>query len=89
MARTPKEPNLETYGGRMAHAIRTNRKKRKLTVAEFHQALSARGVKVAVSTLYHYELGADGGGRDLPLNLIPVLADIFGMKTATGWMPDE
>jgi ribosome-binding protein aMBF1 (putative translation factor) len=81
--RQPREPDLKTYAGRVANKLRTMREDRGWSVEQ-----TAEYLKIPASTLYAYERGKAGGGNDMPLNMIATVAEVFGFKTASGWLPD-
>lgn len=85
--RPKKEPNEETYSGRVALRLRQLREARGWSVKELHEHLKDAGRPVPVSTIYAYELGSSANGVDLPLDLIPIYAEAFGFKTASGLLP--
>lgn len=88
-ARPKKEPSDDTYSGRVAIRLRALRESRGWSVKQLHEHLKDAGRPVPVSTIYAYELGSAANGVDLPLDLIPIYAEAFGFKTASGVLPTE
>lgn len=80
-------PDQSTYPGKVAESLYQLRTARKWTIDDVRRRLAEHDVAIPRSTLYAYERGRSGGGADLPLELVPVMAEIFGYKSATGWMP--
>lgn len=76
-----------TYGGRVAARIRELRIARGWSIPEMLGHLEQEGISIPVPTLYSYERGKIDKGADLPMNLVPVFAALFGFQTAHGWLP--
>lgn len=78
------------YADRVAARLAALRRQRAWTMEQLQAALAQTlGRPLPKSTLYAYERGKNGGGVDLPLPLIPMIAAVFGYKTAAGWLPEE
>jgi transcriptional regulator with XRE-family HTH domain len=79
-----KEPSDATYSGRIGIRLRELREKKGLSVEQFRDAIqTATGREFSVYTIYTWERAT----RDLPLDLIPVVARILGFEKATSWLP--
>ena len=47
-------------------------------------------LEIPTRTIYAYESGKyKGVGADLPWDYLPVIAEVYGYSTATGWLPDR
>ena len=88
MVRPKRKPDLSTYAGRVAARLRELRESKGWSIADVQQRLARRRHKIPASTLYAYERGKAGKGIDLPVDLIPVVAALYGYQTAAGWLPD-
>jgi len=86
--RPQREPDQTTYAGRVAARLRQLREKRGWSIGNVQDLLAERGHVIPSSNLYAYERGKAGGGVDLPVNLYPAIAHLYGFKTANGWLPD-
>jgi len=89
MPRAKRPPETATYAGRVAAALAALRAERGWSIEEFQQRLARLGVGVPVSTLYAYERGKGASGVELPLDLVPTIARVYGYRTAHGWLPGE
>lgn len=87
--RQAREPNTKTYAGRIAARLRELRTEKRWTVSDICVRFSAIGVPVEEQTWRSYERGKDGGGANLPPNLFPAVAKVFGYDTASGWLPKQ
>lgn len=38
--------------------------------------------------IYKWELGKSRGGSNMPPDFYPIISEIYGYKTATGWLPE-
>jgi len=81
--RPRKKVDTSTYPGRVAQSLHELRTSKKWTVGDLQQRLADEGCELSQQSLYAYE----NGDREVPLEIIPVVATIFGYKTATGWLP--
>jgi len=85
----------DEYLNQIALRIRGLRKQKKWSQAEVRDRIKqVSGLNVAESTLYAYERPSrskdkQATGYAFPTELIPVIAKIYGFKTATGWLPKE
>ena len=59
-----------------------------LLMPDLADRLTNLGRRVPLATLYAYERGKDAGGVDLPLELIPLFAEIYGFPHSGDWLPD-
>jgi len=78
-----KEPDMSTYSGRLAARLRHLRELAGLSVSEVLEQLDAAGIKVAMSAYYSWEAGT----RQVPLDIAPALAPIFGLKHPRSLFP--
>jgi transcriptional regulator with XRE-family HTH domain len=83
MARKFKPPNTSTYTGRVAAKLRELRLKRGWSVDDVRDRLAMRGIEVSAQAIYKWETGL----RPVPVDVIPVIARIYGYGTAGGWLP--
>ncbi len=51
--------------------------------------LADLGRHVPLATLYAYERGKNAGGVDLPLELIPLIAEVYNFRRSGDWLPEE
>jgi len=84
------EPDLNTYSGRVAARIRELREARGWSLDDLAERLKQNGTTIPVSSLYAYEVGrrGDGTGRDIPVDLYPAIAAVFG-KSIRSFLPAE
>lgn len=82
-----RNPDTEYYSGRIAARLSELRAAKGWTAEELAARLSAIGRDVPVSNLFAYEAGRKAGGTDLPTDLIPAIANVYGFSTASGWLP--
>ncbi len=80
----------ETYGARIGERLQNLREKlgwnRAASVADGLR--DQWGVKVAESTVYSWERGAENGGADMPPYYYPYVADVLGV-TIHELLPSE
>ena len=67
-----KEPNLSTYAGRCGARLRMLRERKGLSVETVASILG-----ISERAIYHWE----SGQRDLPLEIMPKLASLYGLKS--------
>lgn len=83
-------PDTSTYAGRVCARLRELRIGNGWTMEDFRARLAQHGHNIPLSSCYAFERGsAMAGGSDLPLNLFPVVARIYGYTTSVGWLPKE
>lgn len=73
--------NTKHYSGRIAARVRALREERGWLVGDLAAALNRLlppDDRVAVSTVHHW----DNGGRNLPPDLYPFMAKVFGLTIA-------
>ena len=89
VSRAGVEHQTDQYSQRVAKRLRELRRQHGLSMQEFVDKMSlAAGVAVPIMTAYSYERGKLGGGADMGPDLYPVIAAIYGYKSANGWLPD-
>jgi transcriptional regulator with XRE-family HTH domain len=89
MGRPPGILEAATYAARVSARLRELRTARGLSVQELSGRLARLGRRVPLATLYAYERGKDAGGVDLPLELIPLIAEAYGFSSAADWLPES
>lgn len=86
MAAAPKKTaDLSTYAGRFAARLRMLREKAGLSVEDVIAQLTAAGHATASRTYYNWELARTAP----PLNAYPALAQVLGLKTVRGLLPEN
>jgi len=83
-ARPRKEPDTSTYPGRIAARLGELLARKGWTISEAAERITAAGEPISEAALGYYLRGE----RELPLRYVPVIAQIFGYKSAGGWLPD-
>ena len=82
MGRARKEPDQSTYSGRMAVRFRELLDRKGWAVEDLQTRLkqvSADGSEIPLTTLYNYLSGT----RQIPIDLVPDLAEVFGISIRT------
>ena len=74
--------------------LRELRDDRGWSIDDFRNKLAEYGVTkggelIPATTAYSYEQGKQNNGANLPVDLYPVIAAIYGYKTPFGWLPSE
>lgn len=91
MSRPPQEIDTDlSYANAIAARLRELRKSKGWEIKDVMLKLAEMGHDVAYSTLYSYERAPDGArstGSPLPLNMIPIFAELYGFKSPHGWLP--
>lgn len=83
------------YGAMIAAKLRELRDSRDWSIDDFRDRLAEYGVTtkggdpIPTTTAYSYEQGKDNGGANIPVDLYPVIAAIYGYRTPFGWLPSE
>jgi ubiquinone biosynthesis protein COQ9 len=80
----------EPYQNRVADRLKELRKSNGWSMDELREKLRAAGFDAATSTLYGYERHPEGdkaNGVCLPVELVPVIAEVYGYSSAHGWLP--
>jgi hypothetical protein len=77
-----------TYGARVAGRLRELRLQREWSVDHVRARLAKLGARVSVQTVYAYERGKAGGGVDLPLELVPIIARLYECEHPGDWLPN-
>ncbi len=88
MGRSPAILDATTYAARVSSRLRQLRLDHGLSMLDLADRLSNLGRRVPLATLYAYERGKDAGGVDLPLELIPLFAEIYGFPRSGEWLPE-
>lgn len=78
-----KKPDTTTYSGRIGARIRKLRKDRDWSVEQLRDALAAKHVTIAISTIY----GIENGSREIDVDHMPGFAAAFGFKTVGEFLP--
>lgn len=80
--------NAVAYGQQVSDQLRSLRHARSLSVQAICNACeSLAGVRVPPTTWYRYEAGRAGGGSDVPADLYPAIALVFGYQNPAAWLP--
>lgn len=95
MGKERKELDTSSYGSLIAERLRELRDKHGFSMEKFRDKLAEHGAKqpngdrIPYSTVYSWERGKENAGADLPVEMYPVIARIYGYKHTGGWLPDE
>lgn len=76
MSRSQKDPDMDTYSGRVAARIRNLREEAGLTVEEVVTKMEKHGYQTTVQTFYKWE----NGMRKIHLDAIPAFAKTIKLK---------
>lgn len=79
MGRARKEPDQSTYSGRMAVRFRELLDRKGWSVEDLQVRLRQGGEDIPLTTLYNYL----NGSRAIPPDLVPALAEVFGIAVRT------
>lgn len=85
MARQQKDPDMETYSGRVSAKIRSMREKAGLTVEDVVKKMQKNGYSVSVPTFYKWE----SGERKFNLDAIPAFAKSLKIKNLQEVFPPK
>ncbi|NLF09598.1 MAG: helix-turn-helix transcriptional regulator [Pirellulaceae bacterium] len=88
MGRPPTILYATTYAARVSARLRQLRAEHGFSMPALADHLSVLGRRVSLATLYAYERGKDAGGVDLPLELIPLIAEAYGFSHPGDWLPE-
>jgi len=88
MGRPPAILDATTYAAHVSARLRQLRLDRGLSMSDLADRLSGLGRRVPLATLYAYERGKDAGGVDLPLEMIPLIAEVYGFRRSGAWLPE-
>jgi transcriptional regulator with XRE-family HTH domain len=92
MKRLEVDPTVSVKSA-IAERLRELRESRRWSIDKFRQVLAEHGVVkhngelVAQSTVYSWERGPENRGTGLPVELFPVIAEIYGFGSPWGWLP--
>lgn len=96
VARPEVDRRVETYADQIAARLRELRHEKGWSIQDFRLRLAQvagvtgeDGEPIPQSTAYSYEHGRSGGGADLPTDLFPAIALLYGYATPFGWLPKE
>lgn len=84
VSRRRSEHDLSTYSGLLAARLRSLRDDKGWSMQDLHDRLSERGHEIPMSTLFAYERGKHANGADLPWDLVPVFAQVYGFRSPRG-----
>lgn len=88
MGRPPAILDAATYAARVSARLRQLRTEHGLSMSDLADRLADLGRRIPLATLYAYERGKDAGGVDLPLELIPLVAEAYGFSHPGDWLPE-
>lgn len=80
-----KEPDNDSFAGRLAARLRSLRERCKLTAEEATEAISKAGYKISVPTLYRWEQG----GTSPHIESFPAIAQAYKLKNVREVFPSE
>ena len=89
MGRPPAILDATTYAARVSVRLRQLRTEHGLSMPDLAARLAGLGRRIPLATLYAYERGKNAGGVDLPLELIPLIAEAYNFPRSSDWLPEE
>ncbi len=81
----PRQPDHSTYSGRFAARLRELREKTNMTGQQMAEAIREAGYELGERSYYNWE----SGKSEPPLDVLPVLAKLFGLSSPRLMLPKE